>query len=98
MKTKPTGMSSKWLGYRHVVADSPPSRRKTTGPDLERLETIDSNRVVGMTVEDARLWLEQRGFHVEVFPAGVSVALTMNLDPRRRRIFERDGLVVRVGG
>ena len=66
-------------------------------PRLPDPPDFDAQQVVGMRVDDATALLKANGFTiVEVYAADGRHALTLEINPRRRRLFERDGTVVRV--
>lgn len=59
----------------------------------------DANLVIGLPVPEATALLRANGFRViQVFDADARVGLTLDLMPDRRRLFERDGIVVQVTG
>jgi hypothetical protein len=59
--------------------------------------SYDTHQVIGLTVADATQILEANGFKtIEVYDADVNHALTLALNPFRVRLFERNGIVVKI--
>lgn len=63
----------------------------------EEPQVPEHKKIVGMSVAEAKAWLEKRGFMVAVFDCdGGPVYLTADLVLNRRRLFQRDGIVERI--